>query len=69
MIMRSLNATVPPEPPGDLLPRLQLLVDPVAPSPASVMDRHYDYLVWNQPYPGSGTILALSRPAGATCCG
>jgi transcriptional regulator with XRE-family HTH domain len=33
-----------------LLPRLQLLVDAAAPSPASVYDQHFDYLAWNQPY-------------------
>jgi hypothetical protein len=35
---------------GDLLPRLQLLVDAQVPSPASVYDEHFDYLAWNQPY-------------------
>ena len=32
------------------MPRLQLLVDAAAPSPASVYDSHFDYLVWNEPY-------------------
>jgi transcriptional regulator with XRE-family HTH domain len=43
----------PPEPQapdGDPRPRLQLLVDAAAPSPASVYDRHFDYLAWNEPY-------------------
>jgi transcriptional regulator with XRE-family HTH domain len=40
----------PQVPTGDLLPRLQRLVDAVVPSPASVYDEHFDYLVWNQPY-------------------
>jgi transcriptional regulator with XRE-family HTH domain len=51
--LRELAGQPPPEPsapPGDLLPRLQLLVDAVAPSPASVYDRYFDYLVWNESY-------------------
>jgi len=48
--LAGLPAPEPPAPPADLLPRLQLLVDAIAPSPASVMDRHFDYLAWNQPY-------------------
>jgi transcriptional regulator with XRE-family HTH domain len=40
----------PPTPDGDMLPRLQLLVDAQLPSPASVFDQHFDYLVWNQSY-------------------
>jgi transcriptional regulator with XRE-family HTH domain len=51
--LRELAGLPPPEPQApaaDLLPRLQLLVDAVAPSPASVYDRHFDYLVWNEPY-------------------
>jgi transcriptional regulator with XRE-family HTH domain len=51
--LRELAGLPPPEPPapaGDLLPRLQLLADAAAPSPASVYDEHFDYLVWNQPY-------------------
>jgi len=51
--LRELAGLPPPEPQapaGDMLPRLQLLVDAVAPSPASVYDRHFDYLVWNEPY-------------------
>jgi transcriptional regulator with XRE-family HTH domain len=35
---------------GDNLPRLQRLVDSAAPSPASIYDEHFDYLVWNEPY-------------------
>jgi MmyB-like transcription regulator ligand binding domain len=50
----------PPAPPGDPRPRLQLLVDAAAPSPASVYDEHFDYLVWNEPYarirPDPGTL-------------
>jgi len=34
----------------ELLPRLQMLVDAVAPSPATIYDHHFDYLVWNEPY-------------------
>ena len=51
--LRELAGLPPPEPlppEGDLLPRLQLLVDSAAPSPASVYDSHFDYLVWNEPY-------------------
>jgi transcriptional regulator with XRE-family HTH domain len=51
--LRELAGLPPPEPRpplGDRLPRLQLLVDAVAPSPASVYDRHFDYLVWNEAY-------------------
>jgi transcriptional regulator with XRE-family HTH domain len=51
--LRELASLPAPEPeaPGDgLLPRLQLLVDAVAPSPASIYDEHFDYLVWNEPY-------------------
>jgi transcriptional regulator with XRE-family HTH domain len=51
--LRELAGLRPPESPpapDDMLPRLQRLVDAVAPSPASVYDEHYDYLVWNQPY-------------------
>jgi transcriptional regulator with XRE-family HTH domain len=35
---------------GDVRPRLQRLVDAVAPNPASVYDVHFDYLAWNEPY-------------------
>jgi hypothetical protein len=36
--------------PGEeLRPRLQRLVDAVAPNIASVYDVHYDYLTWNTP--------------------
>jgi transcriptional regulator with XRE-family HTH domain len=51
--LRELAGLPPPEPPAptaDMLPRLQLLADAVAPSLASVYDVHFDYLVWNQPY-------------------
>jgi transcriptional regulator with XRE-family HTH domain len=51
--LRELAGWPPPEPQaptGDLLPRWQRLVDAVAPSPASIYDEHFDYLVWNQPY-------------------
>jgi transcriptional regulator with XRE-family HTH domain len=40
----------PPAPEGDMLPRLQHLVDAQLPSPASIYDEHFDYLVWNQSY-------------------
>src|SRR5947208_2059159 len=51
--LRELAGLPPPEPQAlaaDALPRLQLLVDAVAPSPASVYDARFDYLVWNGPY-------------------
>jgi transcriptional regulator with XRE-family HTH domain len=51
--LRELAGLPPPElpvPVSDMLPRLQRLVDAEAPSPASVYDEHFDYLVWNQPY-------------------
>lgn len=35
---------------GDVAPRLQRLVDAVAPSAAVVFDRHFDFLAWNTPY-------------------
>ncbi|MFG1705891.1 helix-turn-helix transcriptional regulator [Nonomuraea sp. M3C6] len=35
---------------GDVLPRLQRLVDAAAPNIASIYDVHLDYLVWNTPY-------------------
>ena len=34
----------------DVLPRLQRLVDSVAPNPASIYDGHLDFVVWNAPY-------------------
>ncbi len=34
----------------EVLPRLQRLVDAVAPNPASIYDAHFDFLVWNGPY-------------------
>jgi len=40
----------PPTAPGDMLPRLQLLVDAAMPSPASVYDGHFDYVAWNEAY-------------------
>ena len=51
--VRELARLPPPEPqaaPGDVLPRLQLLVDAAMPNPASVYDSHFDYVVWNQAY-------------------
>jgi transcriptional regulator with XRE-family HTH domain len=51
--LRELAGLPPTDPPaldGDMLPRLQLLVDAQLPSPASVYDEHFDYLVWNQSY-------------------
>jgi transcriptional regulator with XRE-family HTH domain len=51
--LRELAGLPPPEPPppaGDILPRLRLLADAAMPSPASVYDSHFDYLVWNQAY-------------------
>ena len=51
--LRDLASLPPPEqgaPSDDVLPRLQLLVDAAAPSPASVYDSHFDYVVWNEAY-------------------
>ena len=51
--LRELAGLPAPEPewPGqDILPRLQSLVDALAPSPASIYESHFDYLVWNEPY-------------------
>jgi hypothetical protein len=51
--LRELAGLAPPEPEtptGDMLPRLQLLVDAAMPSLASVYDRHFDYVAWNQAY-------------------
>ena len=51
--LRELAGLPPPDlpgPAGGLLPRLQLLADAAAPSPASVYDSHFDYLVWNESY-------------------
>lgn len=51
--LRDLAGLTPPEPemPGDgMLPRLQRLVDAVAPNVACIYDGHLDYLVWNTPY-------------------
>ena len=66
--LRELAGLPPPEPPvpaGDMLPRLQRLVDAEAPCPASVYDEHFDYLVWNEPYAlvrhDPGTLPASRR--------
>ena len=51
--LRELAGQPPPEPQaadGDVRPRLQMLVDAAMPSPASVCDRHFDYVAWNQAY-------------------
>ena len=40
----------PPRAEDDARPRLQRLVDAVAPNAASVYDVHFDYLAWNEPY-------------------
>jgi transcriptional regulator with XRE-family HTH domain len=51
--LSELAGVPPPErraPVDEMLPRLQLLVDAAAPSPASVYDRHFDYLAWNESY-------------------
>jgi hypothetical protein len=40
----------PESPRQDMLPRLQTLVEAVTPSPATIYDVHFDYLVWNEPY-------------------
>ncbi len=66
--LRELAGLPPPEPsapPGDVLPRLQRLVDIQAPSPASVFDEHFDYLAWNHSYArvrhDPGTLPASRR--------
>jgi transcriptional regulator with XRE-family HTH domain len=51
--VRELAGLPPPEPRAaddDMVPRLQLLVDAAMPSPASVYDSHFDYVVWNRAY-------------------
>ncbi len=51
--LRDLAGLTPPEremPGDDMLPRLQRLVDAVAPNVACIYDGHLDYLVWNTPY-------------------
>jgi transcriptional regulator with XRE-family HTH domain len=51
--VRELAGLPPPEPQAaddGMVPRLQLLVDAAMPSPASVYDSHFDYVVWNQAY-------------------
>ena len=50
--LRELAGLTAPPPPGgdDARPRLQRLVDAVAPNAASVYDIHFDYLAWNEPY-------------------
>ena len=48
--LAGLPASEPQAPEGETLPRLQLLVDAQLPSPASVYDEHFDYLVWNKSY-------------------
>jgi transcriptional regulator with XRE-family HTH domain len=40
----------PPVPADGCHARLQLLVDTATPSPASVYDEHFDYVVWNEAY-------------------
>jgi transcriptional regulator with XRE-family HTH domain len=37
-------------PVGDVLPRLQRLVDSAVPNVASIYDAHLDYVAWNTPY-------------------
>jgi hypothetical protein len=54
-----LPAPEPQQPAGDMVPRLQVLVDAVTPNPASIYDSHFDYLVWNEPYQ-----LVRHDPAG-----
>jgi len=51
--LRDLAGRADPEretPLDDVLPRLQRLVDTVAPNVATIYDTHFDYLVWNTPY-------------------
>ena len=51
--LRELASLPPPQPQApaaNMLPRLQMLVDAAAPSPASVYDGNFDYLAWNEPY-------------------
>ncbi len=66
--LRELASLPPPQlqPPAEaMLPRLQLLIDAAAPSPASVYDQHFDYLAWNQAYVrvrhDPGTVPAARR--------
>ena len=63
--LAGLPAPEPPAPADDTLPRLQRLVDSQVPSPASVYDEHFDYLVWNEPYArvrhDPGTLPASRR--------
>jgi transcriptional regulator with XRE-family HTH domain len=70
--LRELAGLPPPEPPvpaGDMLPRLQRLVDAEAPCPASVYDEHFDYVVWNEPYALARHDPGILLPTGATCSG
>jgi transcriptional regulator with XRE-family HTH domain len=50
--LRELAGLTAPPPPAvdDARPRLQRLVDAVAPNAASFYDIHFDYLAWNEPY-------------------
>ncbi|HEX6454690.1 MAG TPA: helix-turn-helix transcriptional regulator [Trebonia sp.] len=51
--LRELAGLSPPrqqEKNDGLRSRLRLLVDGVMPNPASVFDRHFDYLAWNEAY-------------------
>ena len=49
-LLAGLPAASAPPADGDPRPRLQHLVDSVAPSPAAVTDVHFDYVVWNRAY-------------------
>jgi transcriptional regulator with XRE-family HTH domain len=48
--LAGLTSAAPSTPVAEVLPRLQRLVDTATPSPASVYDRYFDYVVWNEPY-------------------
>ena len=48
--LAGLTAPSRPAPAGELLPRLQRLVNAVSPNIACVYDAHYDYLTWNRAY-------------------
>jgi hypothetical protein len=51
--LRELAGLPPPEREmqvGELLPRLQRLVDALSPNIAAILDPHFDYLVWNEAY-------------------
>jgi transcriptional regulator with XRE-family HTH domain len=48
--LAGLTAPPPDTAVGDVIPRLQRLVDAATPNAACVYDAHFDYLVWNTSY-------------------